>query len=248
MNTSFGLAIAILVLGLLLAATNKRYKLADQTTFLVLLILPLVVLGVASGALKEFTAPGGLSAKFGDVAREKVSISARQSSSLPLGDPAQAISKEATPPNSPNIEGLADGQPVFLTLTLGQTFYTLDGLISYINAIMQKDKDLLVVFLDQNNKFLAMADPNKLLLFLRNRTMGQNLIDAIKNGLALPKMDVLVFEHLQEDTSNAQALQTMVKNNLRAMVVVNKDNEPKAIAERDKIVAQLVTQLAASQQ
>ncbi len=66
--------------------------------------------------------------------------------------------------------------------------------------------------------------------------------------MALPKVDVLVFERLEEDTSNAQALQTMVKNNLRAMVVVNKDNEPKAIAERDKIVAQLVTQLAASQQ
>ena len=248
-SSALGLAIAILVLSIAFAVANKHYKVASQSTFIWLLILPLIVFGVASGLVKKLTAPGGVSAEFGDVAREPVGKSARTTPpdvSL-TQEVADAIAKQATPPNSSEIEALVDGQPIFLTLTLGEQFYTPNGLIDYIKFIMQKDKDLLVVFVDKNNKFWAMADPNKLLLFVRDQTMAKNLIDEIKAGL-LPKVPVLIFEPLHEDTSNAQALQTMVKNNLRAMVVVNKDNEPKAIAERDKIVAQLVTQLAASQQ
>ena len=246
---SFGLAVAILILSVAFAVANKHYKFASQGTFIWLLILPLVVFGVASGLVKELTAPGGLGAKFGDVAGEPVSKSARTLPPVPVSqEDADQIAK-GTPPNSPEIKALVEGQPIFLTLTLGVNFYTPNGLIDYIKFIMQKDKDLLVVFVSKN-KFWAMADPSKLLLFLRDQTKGQNLIDAIKTGRALTKdeVPVLIFEPLQEDTSNAQALQTMVKNNLRAMVVVNKDNEPKAIAERDKIVAQLVTQLAASEQ
>jgi hypothetical protein len=244
--SSFGLAIAILVLAVAFAVANKRYKVVNQSTFIALLVLPLLVLGVTSGAIQEFTAPGGVGAKFRDFARDKVSKSALKSPSA--YELASLIAKNQPEPNSSYFDNLVDGQPIFLTLALGNTYYTVQGLIDWINVIMQKDKDLLVVFLDRNNKFLAMADPYKLLLSLHDQAKGQNLIDAIKGGVALPKMpeNELVFESLQEDTSNAQALQTMVKNNLRAMVVVDKDNRPKFIAERDKIVAQLVTELAAA--
>ena len=72
------LTIGVFVGGVALAALIKMLKIGDSTTFIALLLTPLIVYGVASGKVQEFTAPGGWGAKFQEVAHEAVSTAVSQ--------------------------------------------------------------------------------------------------------------------------------------------------------------------------
>jgi hypothetical protein len=248
-------AIAVLILSIGLAVANKRYKVVDKTTFIALLLIPLVVLGVASGTIQEFSAPGGLGAKFREVAR--ADVSPLKLAQLQLDEQAvESIAKGDTTTLRKRAEKLVIGQPVLLTLTLGTPFYQVPAIAESINIFLEIDRDMLVAILDQAGKFVAMADGARLLTFFKEegtgsdgKSAGKNLVDAIRNGFPPPHLkELLVFETLKEgQTSNAQALQKMLQYNVRAMTVVNSDDKPDHIAKRDQIVARLVAQLAASE-
>jgi hypothetical protein len=63
-----GAALAVLVVGIFLAYV----KIGESATLIALLLVPLVVYGIASGRIQEFSAPGGWAAKFRDAVKEKI--------------------------------------------------------------------------------------------------------------------------------------------------------------------------------
>src|SRR5260370_8011536 len=62
------IALGALVIGMALAFVINRLKLGDSATFIALLFTPLLLYGVASGKIQEFSAgSSGVSAKFREI-------------------------------------------------------------------------------------------------------------------------------------------------------------------------------------
>src|SRR5581483_2445422 len=118
------LAIIIFTVGIVFAAVNKKRKICDTTTFIALLLAPIIVLGVATGAIQEFSAPGGWSAKFARVARADVKQLALRAAEIAspvvkeqqLLSPAE-IRREAA-------RHLLKNEALFLALDPKKDFYT----------------------------------------------------------------------------------------------------------------------------
>jgi hypothetical protein len=66
-------AFGALVVGMALAVVLNRLKIGDSATFIALLFTPLLLYGIVSGKIQEFSAgSGGVTAKFREVAESKV--------------------------------------------------------------------------------------------------------------------------------------------------------------------------------
>src|SRR5438552_4587118 len=70
------LAAGAFILAFVVAFAINRMKFGDSATFVALLLTPMVVYGVASGKIQEFSAPGGWGAKFRDAAQAAVTPTA----------------------------------------------------------------------------------------------------------------------------------------------------------------------------
>src|SRR4030088_1040751 len=70
------LAIGAFVLAFAIAFAINRMKFGDSVTLIALLLTPLIVYGVASGKIQEFSAPGGWGAKFREAAQATVTTTA----------------------------------------------------------------------------------------------------------------------------------------------------------------------------
>jgi hypothetical protein len=235
------LAICVFVVGLALAIANRRKRIGDTATFLAVLLTPLLVLGVASGVIQEFTGPGGVGAKFRAVARENVTITKVQQLSQEAPTPLEKTSLENFLTRLKNIPPRA---PITFTFILGNQTYNLEIAKEEIKALLLTNSDVLVVIANPDRTFLAMADPVKFYALL-DSPKGLFLIECISRGQQPPNYEELVFESLKDEgTSNAEALRKMLLHNMHTMAVTNKQNVVEHIAKRDQIVAQLVGQLA----
>ena len=247
------LAIFVLVAGILLALGRESLHLEDATTFIALLLTPLIVLAIASGKIQEFSAPGGWKAKFFQVARAGVESTSLQAQAAGFTENAP----DATQVREEAVKHLVKGECIYLALEPSEGFYTPELTTSIIETLLSLDHDLPIVILRKEDQtFFAVADAGRFLALLEDKTpvettpRGKFLIDKIEaNDLRALQSGIfpeLVYETLDEKTSNAEALQKMLKLNLRAMIIVGSDNKPMRIVKRDLIVAQLVEQLATS--
>ena len=248
------LAGSVFLIGLALAIANSRIKIGDTTTFLAIILLPLLVLGVASGKIQEFTGPGGVGAKFQEVARARVDLTSIQRVSYEV--PTQ-VAKGPTEGFATRLASIVPGTPITFTFALaGQPLATLASQTSsqpydlvvarnQIKTLLSASAEAIVVLARQDGTFLAMADPRRFYALLNDPSKGPFLIECLNKGQQPPNYDELVFDSLKDEgTSNAQALRKMLSYNLQIMAVTNKQNVVDNIAKRDQIVAQLVDQLS----
>jgi hypothetical protein len=176
---SFVLAIAVLLIGIIFAIANKRLQLADQATFMALFIIPLVVLGVASGKVQEFSAPGGLGAKFSYTAGAEIK-------DVPL-EPAEAtlIFKGD---EIPDLKTARLARAIVLTLgprTKPHKPYTPEQVSSHIDRLGQFQWSLAIAIVDKTNHFVATAEPDRFQLYLNNQKSERNT----DNCQGLPGVD-----------------------------------------------------------
>ena len=67
-----GIAAAVaLVVSVLTVMTLDALEISDSATVIALLLLPVLVFGVVSGKIQEFTGPGGWGAKFAELKRQQ---------------------------------------------------------------------------------------------------------------------------------------------------------------------------------
>lgn len=238
------LAASVFLIGLVLAIANSRIKIGDTTTFLAIILLPLLVLGVASGKIQEFTGPGGVGAKFQEAARARINLTSVQR--LAYDVPTQ-VARGPMPDFSARLAGIMPGTPITFTFTLASQAYDLDIAKSEIKTLLSANWEALVVIARSDGTFLAMADPHKFYALLNDPSKGPFLIECLNKGQPPPNYEELVFDSLKDEgTSNAQALKKMLTHNLQIMAVTNSQNIVDHIAKRDQIVAQLVDQLASN--
>jgi hypothetical protein len=197
---AFVLAIVVFLLGLGLVMANKRLKLADRTTLIVLIVIPLVVLAVASGKVQEFSGPGGWSAKFQLTAKAGVqptSITTEITSVVPKEEPV-SLTRTALQ--------LKYGTSIILTLTAGQTFYNSQLTRTNITVLQDVDPQLLIVLLDKTGQFFAMAEVTGFFSILRDYDRAETLFKLIRDDkldeLPTRKYPELIFDSLKENKTS----------------------------------------------
>lgn len=234
---------AVLVVGLALALALRLVGIADGTIFIALLVLPLIVYGVASGMVKEFTAPGGWGAKFREVATDVV-----DPSSLAIDvDDLQTVEKSSVSNLELFTNRLRRGEPVALSIQLGrQNYYSAKAISKYISALLNFDPALTVIFKGTDGRFVASVDGMTLLAALSGSNNGRVLLGSIERENIDEMQKILGFttETASPNTSNASALALMLENGMKSIIVVDGESRPIGVVRRDDIVARLLVKLA----
>lgn len=237
-------AIASIPVAVLLALILKRFQIGESTTFIALLLLPLGVWGVASGAISEFSA-GGVALKFREAAKAEVKL-------LPLTksvDDFQAVEKGGPSAIEGFMRTLTPGKPVALVLKLGQaTYYVPSTVVLYLQALSSVDPELTLIVTDAGGKFVAAADGRAVINFLTGQDgqAEERFRDALNapDASKLLQLPGFTSEAIAADATNAQALTKMDELARRTLVALDSEGRPKGLAKRDAIVTHLLVQLA----
>jgi len=238
------LAIGAFAAAFVVAVIIHWMKVGDSATFIALLLTPMIVYGVASGKLQEFSAPGGWGAKFREAAQAAVTPTAI---TTPLNDVVQQF-EIIQKGGLAELQGLGPrlrkDKPIALSFQLGQQNYDVDIAIKYIEFLLLTDRDMMVLILDSNRHFVAMTEGTTMLTLLRNQ--GQQIRNALAAGdknffVTLPGFHT---NSIGATDSNATALEKMRQQNARAIVVVDAQGTPTGVVKRDDIVSSLLEKLA----
>jgi hypothetical protein len=263
----------VILIGVLVAVLNKRLQFADQTMLITLFVAPLLVLGVASGRIQEFSAPG-VDAKFQYVSTTTVLNDTEiepnditlidKGSQIPnvgvaitgnsgevrdsAGEGKRSDGENKRGDNLPELKTALAARTLVLTLGPRPVAYTPRQVSDHIDKLVHFDWNIAIAILDKNRNFVATADPGRFQLFLNsddNNAGATALLKAIADGKSLSLLDhsELVFDSVSAKSTNAQALSKMIKHNLKVMVVVD-EHQVKGVANRNLIVARLVDKLA----
>lgn len=237
----------ILALGLVLALGLKWTGIQDGVTFIALMVLPLVVYGVASGMVAEFSAPGGWGAKFRDVAGNAVDPAPLEADAEAEFERLSIVEKRGMSALEAHRATLEPGEPVAMTLVLGRSGYTPQASARYARVLLSVDPGLTVIFVDAEGRFVASASGASMLAALENEEQGWELIEAIGAGdIARVEEHVgLTTESLEAGTTNAEALEAMLGIGASSLVVVDESERPVGVIRREDIVAKMLVKLAA---
>jgi hypothetical protein len=233
----------VLVAGMILAFAVKKLTLGDGVTFLSLMLLPLLTYGVLSGKVKEFTAPGGWSAKFLEIADTSVDA-------VPIAAPISVSDATFVEKGGPNLllqlaSDMPAGKPIAVTLQLGLSHYVESAIRDYIQVLSAKDPEMSVLIIDGSGKYVASAK-GTVLANLLGGPVGQRFMEALRQGSVGEILSISGFsdKSIAEGDTNINALQKMEAENTSRLVAVTSDRIPKGIVLRDMIVSRLLVGLA----
>jgi len=249
-SRAFVAAVAFLFSALMVVRfCRHQLGVTDSATLIALVVCPLLVYGVVSGRLTEFSGPGGWGAKFGQAARSPVELS---SSPIDVTS-AQDIAKGALAETQEKIRQIRSGKPVVMTMTIGshaaprnfQSFevaQALANLSAYPNF-------KFVVFLDPGGGVVAYI-PGWMLLspMTANSPQSVNLLAAANRGDAvqvLQSFPGMLTETISPRTTNVEALEEMERLELDAVPVADPATRSlRGVVERERIVARMFLTLA----
>jgi len=237
-----GILIAILFLALgFLAVWGMHAMLltAGDAVFVSLLLVPFIAYVILTGRVSEIKAPGGLEAKFVDMAKRPVMELAAQRVEFVKED-LKAIPKSG-PDEIERLERLADvSKRIILTLTLGQGHYNKQDAVLYIERFLRYHNFGHVVFLNGKGKFVAFIAPWVMYRILAE-DQGDRFIDLINRG----DVELLGFPGVMTNTistraTNMDALREMAEHNLDAILVLDDAREVKGVIEREQVLSKLM--------
>ena len=236
-------AIAYAAAGIALAVLFKALGVDLGVTFAILMLSPVLLYLIASGSISEFSGPGGFGAKFRDIAAAPVKTAATIES-------LEFVSKENQQALITRARGLTPGRPVALTFVLNDpaAFYVPQAIENYIHTLRKIDPDLSVVFINPNGTFAGSTDGARVEAVLSNDHFGMEFVTAVQVG-DLAKLRELVsasLRNVSESASNADALRIMNEDGVKSLISVDAQQRPTGVIRRDRIVAELLSAMAAS--
>jgi hypothetical protein len=254
MNKNFwalGSSAIVFLGGAALTVLFYQLEIKDSATIIALLIMPLLVFGIASGKILEFSAPGGWSAKFQEVAKQKAGVTAtpitndmKELFAVPKADVNRLHQVMRTLPKS---------KPIALILYFERPGYQrLDMVKTYLNELRGADPNTVVILIDNaTGRFVAMVEGDTFAKLLNSEQ--KRLIDAINKGALdyLRQINtqlqsaVFVFRKLTKKATNADALREMKQLGIRTMTVVDDADKPTSIVTREDILAHMFEELDA---
>jgi signal-transduction protein with cAMP-binding, CBS, and nucleotidyltransferase domain len=204
----------------------------------------MIVYGVASGKIQEFSAPGGWGAKFREAAQAAVTPTAI---STPLSEVVQQfdiIQKGGLAELQGLGERLSKDKPIALSFQLKKPGYDVDVATKYIEFLLLTDRDMMVLILDESRHFVAMTEGTTMLTLLKNQ--GSQITNALtgNNKTFFVNLPGFHTNSIRATDSNATALEKMRQQNARAIVVVDDQGTPTGVVKRDDVVSRLLEKLA----
>jgi hypothetical protein len=221
--------------------TKARMNIDDKTIFVSVLFIPVLVYVILSGRLKEFKGPGGIEAKFAEAAKESISPASEKIE--PSIDEMQIVVKEGIRALQEKKQELDEGKPIIMTMTLGKSdYYRRNAVLEYIEVLSQFRNFKFVVFIDDNNRFVAYMPAWSLKGLLSKEQLGREFIDIVNGGRsqALFSFPGVVRETISTKSTNAQALQEMTKQNTEALVVIDENRNLKGVIEREQVLSKMM--------
>lgn len=238
------IAVAVFLGAVAVAWLLRRYQITDSIGFITVVILPVAAYGVASGYIAKISLPGGWAAEFRQVATAKVRPAALTEEVRNL----DVIEKGGVGAIQSYREAHVAGEPIAISLRLGrQGYYSSDAIVQYIRAFLSFDPLLTVIFIDDaTGKFVASSSAVSVLAALEVRDYEGGFMRAIETAdlLSLGRNVALTTDFVRSDTSNADALQIMVKAGADAIIKVDDAGVAVGLVRRDDIVSRLMLELA----
>jgi hypothetical protein len=249
------LSLLFLALGLFcLWLLKVQFKIDGDAVLVASLVLPALIYMIFSGRLSEFKGPGGLSAKFTEMAAESVKVTGELVSNETMA-PYFAIPKTSLQDLYQQLRSkLPDDRPILMTVILGKKselipagpYYSRRDMQDYLELLTQSRRFRFVAFLSPEQKLVACMRPSNLLNLIKNEELGEKMIRVINENLEqdlLSYTDV-VRDKLSLESTNATALRLMTDRNLEALPIVDKDERLSGVVERETVIARLVLALA----
>lgn len=248
--------VGIILLLLLWAATlllswlfsSDPAKTVGDVVLVSVLVMPILIYAIISGSLKELRGPGGLGATFNSVATESVSDRLAHVRVSIDGEDRQILSSGETQTLQDETQlGLHDTQPIFMKVTFGKGDYTLKALRDHVESYYRLRSFELVVFLTEDERFLAFMPAWAAKQTLNDPKRKQEFVDLINGGRPeLLSYPGVVGKAISTEATNAEALREMVKHNTRFLIVTDEKNQVAGIAEREQVIGRMVLALADS--
>lgn len=240
------ISILFLALGFLaIWLTSSVLKIEGDAVFVSLLLIPILVYVIFSGRLSEIRAPGGLEAKFVDVAGRSV-----EPASEPIEastEEMQVVAKEGLRELQRSLHNIDESKPITLTLTLGKEgYYDRWVLLEYIKALSQYRNFKFVIILDQENGFKAYLPSWMMRQILEMDSLGDDFVKAVNDGSVphLRRYPGVVTRTITTEQTNIEAIQEMTDQNLEALVVIDQDRQLRGVVEREQVLSKLMLALA----
>ncbi len=239
-------SIVFLALGVLAVwLSNELLDIEGEAVFVALLLLPVVVFMILSGRVRELRGPGGLEAKFVDVAGQSVElVSETIEASV---DDMIIVAKGGASELERQAHDLDESKPIILTLNLGREgYYDRSVWSEYMDALSQFRTFRFVVVLDRENKFLAYIPSGVVGQILKTQGVGDDFVSAINDGRIpdLRRFLGVVTRTISVKSTNMDALREMTDQNLEALVVIDDDRNLVGVVEREQILSKLLLAMA----
>lgn len=249
----FFLALSCVILWFL----RVRLGITEASIQIAVLILAVLVYGVVSGRLTEFTGPGGWGAKFHEVAASPINAD-----KLDLTDAEmQNIPKMGLQQIEQKIQSIAPGKPIVLSLTVGRSYYNADTLRDSIRALTRFPSFRFILFLTQEGTLVSYIPCQTLLGILTQSSTimlaappqpgqpvgpGADLVNAVNTGdwTFVKNYVGMITKTIPDTATNWEALEAMESVGLDAIVVVDANGRPLGVAERGRITSRMLAALA----
>lgn len=234
-----------LILGLFVVwFTTMVLKVEGDAVLVSLLLAPVLVYVILSGRIKELRAPGGLAITFAATATE--SVTAVSETVQPSEEDMQIVAKEGVQALERKREKLNEAQPIVMTMVLGRgRYYNREDTLRYIDVLSQFRSFRFVVFVDDSGRFVAYTPVSSFKGILRVPELGEHFIYAVNEGQMqdLFRFPGVVRETISTQSTNAEALREMTRQNLEALVVIDENRHLTGVVERKQVLSRMMLAL-----
>ena len=235
--------IIVVAIGLVCMGVAKLILHVDNIGgLLTALVLPMVVYALVSGNLASFTMPGGIEAKFTAASETRIDLNSKTITA----EDATIIEKAGIEHLSEALPVLRGGNPIMLTLTVGNHGYSPSMLLTYLNALGAIPNFKFLVLLDSDHRLIGYMSAPTASQLLSNAQTAAFLVNDISAGRLneLTHFPGVVTKSLANTASNRDALELMAQANLDAAVVTNADHRVQGLIERSQVMSTLILAMA----
>lgn len=263
----------VVILGIREMTGVKAGTAVSDTLVVSLLIIPVVIYTIISGKIEELRGPGGWGVKFTglEVKVDKLEteftglgtnltgletkftkgatepVSAVSETIEPSVDEMDVVFKEGIRGLQERRRELNETQPIVMVMVpgRGKDYYNRQSVIEYIKNLSQYRNFKFIVFVDDNNQFVAYMPSWAIKGLLGLEKLGGEFINVINEGrlAALYRYPGVVRKAINIQYTNVEALREMTEQNLEALVVVDEKDHLKGVIEREQVLSRMMLAL-----
>jgi hypothetical protein len=217
---------------------QRILKVEGEAVLVALLVVPLVLYLTLSGRVREIAA-GNLNVKLNEASREPVGQAATEYVTADLGprsDPYGPITK--TDPNLAQV----------VTLTHGSGPYEREEVLDHLTTLAAMRPVPFLIVLDSHERVLAYMTYRSAIDVLDRSDRGDLFIKLVNEGDPNAfdmggGFSAVRTETLMNNATNGEALSTMEKTGLEALVVVDRKGRFGGIVERERLLTRMMLTL-----